>query len=183
MALLGLYLAACMVLVGAGAAKVWRPGDTARALAGAVPIAPRVLRRVVRIGAVGEIAVGVLAFVVPDAMSAGALAASYAAFAVFVAYARGHGGVLATCGCFGKPDVPPTLLHIVIDVALAVAGAALALDPAGRSTLVTTILVRQPAHGIPLVLVSSLCAWLVVITLSTLPRTMAELLPAADRHR
>ncbi len=33
-----------------------------------------------------------------------------------VAYARSRGGALASCGCFGTPDTPATLLHVVVDL-------------------------------------------------------------------
>ena len=45
------------------------------------------------------------------------VAASYAAFTAFVLLARSRGGVLASCGCFGRADTPPTTTHVVVTAA------------------------------------------------------------------
>ena len=46
---------------------------------------------------------------------------SYLAFTAFVITARLKGGVLASCGCFGKADTPPTWLHAAVTAGLALA--------------------------------------------------------------
>ena len=56
----------------------------------------------------------------PRPVTAALVALSYLCFFGIVAVARRRGGPLATCGCFGRPDTPPTALHLVIDLALAV---------------------------------------------------------------
>jgi hypothetical protein len=166
MELIGLYLMAGGLLVAAGVAKAIRPDDTARALAALTPLGAQTMRTLVRAGAVAETALGVTALALPRPWSAGLVALSYAAFAGFVAYARSTGGAIASCGCFGTPDTPATLAHVIIDGALAVAAAAVAWS-APSGTLVT-VLSHQPARGIPLVAVSALGGWLVYLAISVL---------------
>jgi hypothetical protein len=103
---------AALLLVAAGLAKLARPSNTARAL--------RVPAAVVRGAASAEAVLGVLALARAGGRVTAALVAfSYLAFACFVAVAMIQGRPLATCGCFGEPDTPPTLLHVIIDAALA----------------------------------------------------------------
>jgi hypothetical protein len=89
--LIGPYLAAAALLVAAGAAKVARPGDTARALATLVPVPLRWMRPAVRVGAAAEGVLGVVALVRPGGVQAWLVAASYTAFTVVVAVAIGSG--------------------------------------------------------------------------------------------
>ena len=67
MELIGLYLIAAGLLVVAGTAKAARPDDTTRALVALLPSPPsfRLLRDVVRVGALAEAALGVVAFAFP----------------------------------------------------------------------------------------------------------------------
>jgi hypothetical protein len=169
--LIGLYLVGCALLVAAGTAKAVRPDDTARALAAAAPIRLQLMRRFVRAGAVAEAALGVTALVLPRSWSAGLVALSFAAFTLFVAYARWAGGAIASCGCFGTPDTPATLVHVTVNAALAAAAAAVAWS-APSGTLVS-VLSRQPMHGVPLVVASALCAWLVYLAVSVLAALQA----------
>ena len=166
MELIGLYVVACGLLIAAGTAKAVRPDDTARALASAVPLGQHAMRTMVRAGAAGEAALGITALVLPRPWWAGLVALSYAAFTGFVAYARSTGGAIASCGCFGTPDTPATLVHLVVDGILALSAAAVAWS-APPGTLLT-VLSHQPADGIPLVAVSALTGWLVYLAVSVL---------------
>ena len=47
------------------------------------------------------------------------VAGSFAGFAVVVAFARHRGGAIASCGCFGTPDTPATLVHVAVNTGLA----------------------------------------------------------------
>ena len=169
MELIGLYLIAAGLLVAAGAAKAARPDDTARAVAallpGSVPFG--LLRWTVRVGAVAEAALGAVAVALPRPLTAGLVALSYVCFAGVVAYARRRGGALATCGCFGRPDTPPTALHLVIDLGLAGAASLLAAGAPAHGTLVTQ-LAGQPWAGFPLLFVSAAGLWLTALALSAL---------------
>jgi Methylamine utilisation protein MauE len=164
--LIGLYLVACGLLVVAGVAKALRPDDTARAMAAALPLRTRTARRLVRVGSVAEAALGITALVLPRPWWAALVALSYAVFAGFVAYARSTGGAIASCGCFGTPDTPATLVHAVVNVVLALSAVALAVSaPEGT---VVTVLAHQPGHGVPLVAVSALAGWLAYLAISVL---------------
>lgn len=177
MALVGIYLVAVGLLVVAGAAKSARPGDTARALAelsrrgGRRGVPMRLLRPGVRLLAGLEGALGVAALVVPDRTLAALVAASYLVFAGFVLYARARGGVLATCGCFGSPDTPPTVLHALVDLGLCAGGVGVAV--AGFSGTIGAVLADQPYDGVPLVVASALTAGLAFAVLSPLARLTA----------
>jgi len=177
MALVGIYLVAVGLLGFAGAAKFARPGDTARALAElsghgnrrGVPM--RILSPGVRVLAGLEALLGVGALVFPIRPLAALVAASYLAFAGFVLYARAKGGVLATCGCFGSPDTPPTVLHAVIDLGLCAGAVGIAI--AGVSGTIGGVLAHQPYHAVPLVVASALTAGLTFAVLSPLARLTA----------
>lgn len=168
MELIGLYLVAGFLLVAAGAAKVARPDDTARALGALavdrVPI--RLVGSLVRAGAVLELALGLAALALPRPPVAWLVAAVYAGFAGLIGYVRSRGGALASCGCFGTPDTPATRLHLGVDIVLSASAAVVAVArPAGS---LPALLARQPAHGVPLLAVSAVAAWLAYLAVSRL---------------
>ena len=74
-------------------------------------------------------ALGVAAVLAPGRVTAALVAAAYLVFTAFVALARHRGGVLGSCGCFGRPDTPATGAHLVLTAALAATAAAVALSP------------------------------------------------------
>ena len=122
----GPFLAAAGLLVVAGFPKVADPVPLVRALrAAGLPAG----RPVVRVFAVAEVAVGVGALVAPGRATAAAVAAAYLVFTGFVAHVLRRGGVLGSCGCFGKPDTPATATHLVLTAAAVLAAVATALDP------------------------------------------------------
>ena len=173
MELIGLYLIGCTLLVVAGVTKALRPDDTARALAPLmagrlVALADvRRLRWVIRMAALVEAGLGVVAFVLPRAVSAALVAASYCAFAGVVAFARSRGGSLASCGCFGTPDTPATLLHVTVDLVFASAAVFVATSAPSVGTIVA-VLAHQPLHGAAMLLVSAVGAWLTYLVLTVL---------------
>jgi Methylamine utilisation protein MauE len=184
MELIGLYLIAAGLLVAAGVGKAARPDDTARAMAALLPgpLPFRLLRGAVRAGALAEAALGVLAVVFPRPVTAVLVALSYLCFFGVVALARWRGGPLATCGCFGRPDTPPTALHLIIDLTLAAAALAVANGAPGGGTL-GTLLAHQPGAGFPLLFVSAVGLWLTALALSALAaltgaRRLARPVPA-----
>jgi hypothetical protein len=169
MELIGIYLVACVLLVAAGTAKAVRPADTARALAALTRLPVAVVRPAVRVGSVVEATLGCIAFLSPRVVPAALVALSFAAFAVVVALARHQGGAIASCGCFGTPDTPATLLHVVVNIGLAVAAASVAR--AGSTAPILSVLARQPGRGLPLLAASAVGAWLTYLAISV----MAEL--------
>lgn len=184
MELIGLYLVAAGLLCVAGVTKAAHPDDTARAVAalvrGTTPLP--MVRWVVRVGALAEAALGAVAVLFPRPTIAVLIALSYLGFFGFVAYARRRGGPLATCGCFGRPDTPPTALHLIIDLVLA--GAAIVVATGARAdTTLASQLAHQPGDGLPLLFVSAVGLWLTALALSSLAtlagaRRLARPLPA-----
>jgi hypothetical protein len=176
--LIGPYLVGCILLVVAGVTKAVRPDDTARALAPTLPARIRPitsfgrLRTVIRTAAGLEAGLGLIGLVLPRPPVAGLVAGSYLAFAGVIGYIRSEGGPLASCGCFGTPDTPATFLHVAVDLVLAAAALAVALDaPSSGSTL--TVLNHGPIHGVPLALTTLVGAWLTYLTLSVLATLQA----------
>lgn len=166
------YVAAAIVLVVAGVAKLARPHDTARALrAAGLPGAAAA----VRIGSAAEIVIGIAAVVTGNRVAAALVAASYVGFAAFVAQALVRRLPLSTCGCLGEPDTPPTVLHVVLDLGLAAAASVAAVRP------VTTLwdeMTEHPAEAVVLTALVAVAVHLVITALAALPRTS----PSAARR-
>lgn len=165
----GPYLAAALLLVAAGLAKVRRPAGTSIALRRAgVPVP----EWAVRAGAAGEVAAGCWALT-SGRVAAALLALSYLGFAGFVALALRRGSPVSSCGCFGsgnKADSPPTVSHIVLNLAAAATAAWAAFHAhAGAVTLVR----QQPLAGAPLVLLTGAVAYLAYLVIGVLPKTLA----------
>ena len=166
MELIGPYLAACVLLVVAGTAKAVRPGDTVRAVVATIRLRPAAVRPLVRSVAAVETVLGIAGMARPSPLTAGLVAGSYLGFAVFVGVALARGGPLASCGCFGTPDTPATRLHMVVDLVLAASAAIVASTMPAE--WLPRILAPEPWRGVPLVLVSALCAALTFLALTRL---------------
>jgi hypothetical protein len=153
------YLAAALVLGAAGVAKLIRPADTATALRAAGFPVGAVL---VRIGAIAEVAVAVAALADPGPLTGALVAAAYAAFAVFIVLALRRGWALSSCGCFGRPDTPPTVAHAVLNGTAAASGLWWAVSWQGKQGLsqLGRLFSHQPWHGGPLALVALVLAGL-----------------------
>ena len=88
---------------------------------------------------------------------------------------------MASCGCFGTPDTPATMLHVLVDLGLAAAaGCVAAAQPSGS---MVSILAAQPLDGVPLVAVSALAAWLTYLVISALAGLQAARRLTAVSHR
>jgi hypothetical protein len=108
-------LVAAGILALAGAMKVVDPTMTAGALREmGLPSSPEL----VRLFALGELVLGVLAVIVGGTVVWTLVAASYIAFGMFVVAALRSGAPIGSCGCFGRADTPPHWLHVVIDVGI-----------------------------------------------------------------
>ncbi len=160
------FAAASIVLVLAGMAKVVRPHDTARALrATGVPASAAV----VRLGSLAEVGIGLWALTTGSRIAAGLVTISYLAFAAFVAQALVRRLPLATCGCLGEPDTPPTAVHVVLDIGLAAAASVAIARPV---TSAWHELGAHPAQGIVLIALVAVAVHLVVTALAAWPRVM-----------
>lgn len=100
-----------LLLIVAGVRKITRPAPTEAALHGArLPSDARLVRTL----GTGEIAIGVAVAGGGGRLAAGALAVTYAGFAVFAERQRRQG---AGCGCFGATSTPATRLHVGVNIA------------------------------------------------------------------
>ena len=156
-----LHASAAILLVAAGATKLSRPaGDSAglfgfRARAGVVRL----------IGAL-EVAAGTAALLVggPAAWAVGIL---YAAFALVVLRAVLAGA--ESCGCFGRLDAPPSLIHVVGNLVLA----AVSLGAAGESSPpIVQAMGDSPAVGAARAAVVVLLAGLLLVSFTALPEAL-----------
>jgi Methylamine utilisation protein MauE len=162
-ALTGPALVAGLLLAAAGALKVVDPAMTAGALrALGLPSSPGL----VRAGAAVELVLGVTALVVGGVVTWALVAASYLAFAAFVAAALRSGTPVGSCGCFGREDTPPHAVHVVLDLALAAAAAGAAITGVVPLDAVTS----SPGQGTVVVLLSLLGVGLVYAAFVELPR-------------
>lgn len=162
----GPYLAAALLLVAAGLAKVRRPADTSIALRRAGLPLPE---WAVRAGAGAEVAAGCWALTSGRA-AAGLVALSYLGFAGFVSLALRRGSPVSSCGCFGKPDSPPTVSHVVLNLAAAATAAWAAFHAHAGAV---TLLGHRPLVGVPLVLLTGAVAYLAYLVMGVLPKTLA----------
>jgi hypothetical protein len=134
------YAAAAVLLVVAGVPKALDPGDLHRAVRSVgMPVGPGAVRAF----AVVEVVVGLVALLSPGRVGAALVGLLYAGFTGFVLTALRRGGVLSSCGCFGKSDTPPTRAHAVLTGSASVVGFAVALvppaDPWGALTPVSAV--------------------------------------------
>jgi hypothetical protein len=124
----GPFLAISILLAVAGSMKIYRPAYTTGALrAVGIPAGDGT----VRLLGLGEVVVGIGAVVTGGPMGAAAVGLCYLGFTVFVLIALRSGTPIASCGCFGSPDTPPGIGHVVLDVVATVVAFATALVAPG----------------------------------------------------
>jgi hypothetical protein len=170
--LAGPFAIAAVLLAVGGALKAVRPRDTAHALIAVGLRFPAYFsaRTAVRVGGAIEAVIGVGALLVGGPGFAALLAASYLAFAGFVVIALRSGAPISSCGCFGKVDTPPSVVHVVID--LAAAAVAVAAAFVGDVAL-PDVLADQPLLGLPYLFLVVIGCSLVFLAFTSLPKTMA----------
>ena len=149
------YLAGGLLLVAAGVAKAVEPLSLVRALrAAGLRVRAPLLARFVRVFAALEALLGLAAVVHPSRPLAVLVALSYAGFTAFVLRALRSGSPLASCGCFGKTDTPPTPGHAAVTAALAIAA---------------LLVGRDVALDVPVAVVSGVLAYVTYLALAVLP--------------
>jgi hypothetical protein len=113
-------------LVAAGAFKLRRPDPTARALSAAgLPGHAGTARAL----GLAEVVVGVGALLSPSVWTDGAVSATYLAFAGFLGFLLLARPGTGPCGCAGARDVPPSVLHLGVNLVASTAAAGAALAP------------------------------------------------------
>ena len=161
----GPYLAGCVLLMVAGAAKLREPAATQRALAGVGRRGLAVRGTTVRAGGAAELVLGATAFSTTAAGPAAAVAVCYLAFVGFVIASLAHGGNAGGCGCFGAASaaVPLGGLHAALNAAVAVAALAVTAGGGLQAPAVERAVVSVLAAGL---------AWVGYLVLVPLPRLM-----------
>jgi hypothetical protein len=155
--------ASSLLLIAGGASKVRRPGAASRALSATnLPSSPLAARTL----GVAEVMVGSLFLLAPGRASAILLGGAYVAFAAFLAYLLMARIAVASCGCAGARDLPPSWLHVGLDVAAAAAAIVAALDPPPS---IMQVIGSQPLAGVPLVFGLLLIAWLATLVVGYVP--------------
>lgn len=161
----GVLVAASLLLVVSGAAKITSPEATERSLHGVGLPSGRAL--VVALG-VAEIAAGAAALAIPGPVPPLSVAALYLGFAGFVILVL-RSDSSAGCGCFGvSSDVPPGRYHLGV----VAAAAAAALASATGETLFDVI-AEDPAVGISTAVAATVVAVLARAVLTVLPDNRA----------
>jgi hypothetical protein len=160
-------LVSALLLVLAGAQKVLDPTMTVGALrALRLPSSPLL----VRAGSAAELVLGASALAVGGAALWWLVAASYLAFAAFVVAALRQGTMIGSCGCFGREETPPHVIHVALDLALAGLAAATAVrSPAS----VLEALADHPGTAAGVVALSAASLYLLYAAFVDLPRTRA----------
>ena len=129
------------------------------------------MRRCSCAGGAAEVVIGVGALVLGGPVFAALVALSYLGSPVFVALALRSGSPISSCGCFGKVDTPPSLVHLVVD--LLAAGCAITVAVAGDTVALPDVLADQPAAGVPFVILAVTGIYLVFLSFTSLPKTLA----------
>jgi len=160
----GPFLVAALLLTVAGALKAIDPATTAGALRRAgLPVPPVA----VRVGGACEVVVGAAAIVTGATVPALLVALSYLLFTVFVVVALRRHIPIGSCGCFGKVDTPPSVIHVVLNAGAIVAATAVALGPGGG---IADVLADQELLGLPFLLLVAIATYAAFLALTVLPQ-------------
>lgn len=121
------FFAAALLLPVAAIPKLVDPMPLVKALRSVgIPVSGAIGR----LFALSQIVIFLAVLAFPGRASALALCCIYAGFSAFVWTALHRGGVVASCGCFGKADTPPTRSHLAGTVLLAGVAGLGAIRPA-----------------------------------------------------
>lgn len=171
--LAAVFLAAAALLVAAGLPKLADPMPLVRALRSAGLPAGRAGALLV---AALEVAIGIAAILAPGRLTAVLVGTAYLLFSGFVALALRRGGVLGSCGCFGKPDTPPTRTHLVLTLLTAAAAAAVVVRPGAAAWDLAL-----SAHAMATTGFAALIAFLAWQVLAVLPTVTPAAVRSATR--
>ncbi|MGY6500674.1 MAG: MauE/DoxX family redox-associated membrane protein [Acidimicrobiales bacterium] len=154
-----LLVAAALVVLVAGVAKIRTPSATAGLLRPLLGDAAR--PAAVALGVV-EVGVGAAAISIGSAPVAAALAGAYGVFLGISLWARGSG---ASCGCFGETSTRPDIVHIALVAAGLVAATGAALTGSGGAVS----LISDGAVGAASVGSGLLAGALAIVLLTVVP--------------
>ena len=167
-ALGGPAVASAVLLAIGGTSKLLRPANTSRALRDLrLPAAPSG----VRLLAGAEIGVAMGALAVGGRSAWLLVAGTYLGFACFVILAMWRGGAVSSCGCFGAPDTPPTVAHVLVSISASAVAFSTASGHAPGP--LPNALADMPLLGLPFLVATGCCVWFAYAALTVLPRTVA----------
>jgi hypothetical protein len=170
----GPFLVVTLLLTAAGALKAYDPVNTVGALRKAGLRVPPVA---VRIGGAIEVVIGVAAIVTGGTVAAALVALSYLLFLGFVVFALVRHIPIGSCGCFGKIDTPPSVVHVGLNVGAIVTATAVALGSGGG---IGDVLSDQDLLGLPFLLLVATATYLAFLALTALPQLQSLIGPKAD---
>jgi hypothetical protein len=171
-----LFFLAAALLVVAGAVKLANPRPTAQALVDAGIPARDPWGRT--LGAV-EVAAGAWALVGPSSGGAIALAAAYLVFAAFLAVVLVRNPGADSCGCAGSKAVPPSRIHLVLNVTAAgVASAYAVVDGPTAARWLSSL----GWAAVPAVAGLALAGWLAVVVVTEVPAAWSAWTPPVHRE-
>jgi len=155
------------LLAIAGIYKLSDPAPTIGALRGAgLPHS----RGVVWLLALAEVAVAGVWFAVGGRIAALAGAGLYIGFALFVTFALRRDLPIASCGCLGRADTPPTWLHVIVNSLSAVVLIWAAIVPTGPLAGLPD---ESLAVAIPFLIFSGTVVYLLYAVIAVLPEKAA----------
>jgi len=166
-----LQLAAALLLVGAGAAKLRAPDQVAATLRRAWRAVrrPGTSRALARASGAVEVVVGVAVIASGSRIAAALLGCCYLAF-LAIATRLLRGGQRTSCGCFGTADSPVGTGHVAVNaIAIGIAVAAL-VRPPGR---VGGLFADNLLHGVVGLAQAGLLAYLGFLSITALPVLLA----------
>ena len=161
------YTSAAVLLVIAGAAKAIRPATTAALMEmlGAFLRGSVSGTHLARALGLAEITLGIATLLTDMAALRVVVGVLYVVFAIAVWRAISVGA--ESCGCFGRVDAPPTWLHVLGNLALAVCSFG---SLGGRSPL--DVMEDQPAAGVGFVAAVGVLAGLELVVFTALPEVL-----------
>ncbi len=160
-ALTGPFTVSILLLLLAGAFKIWQPTATSNAMSATGLPGNDGFTRL--LGA-AEIAIGLAALLVGGLMPALLMGGAYVGFTAFVAVALRRELAIQSCGCFGKADTPPSWAHVAVNAS----AAAVALIFGLTATEPVGVYLTQADAG-TLVLAILVATYLVYVLLAVLP--------------
>jgi len=171
------FFLAAGLLVLAGAAKILRPDPTAQALLDAGLPGTLAAARVV--GTV-EVTVGAWASLAPAAGGAIVLGGLYLVFAGYLGFLLAARPDAGSCGCAGSTAVPPSRLHLALNLGASATGFAYATTEAPG---VGIWIVRLGWAAVPVVFGLVVAGWLAVVAVTAAPTAFRAWTPDDREHQ
>jgi hypothetical protein len=162
----GWFFLSSAVLLVSGGSKLADPAPTSGALRAAGLFSGR---GVVLTLAFAELAVGGAGLLSGGSWAGWGIAVFYGSFGIFVAVALNRHLPISSCGCFGKSDTPPSVVHLGLNAAGLAAGLWAALND---SPSLVEVLGEQPLAGLPYLLFLAAGTYAIVLLFTALPAVL-----------